>query len=404
MVSATKAMLNHYIKWGEDKVQDVYDRARFLEPIITEDLSKVINELETSLTGTEFSVKSGSSIRDKLERKEKKQGALFEPVKGIREMVDLVRYTEICEHKKIYEVTNKTIEELNKKGYVLTVINNYFATPYPGTGYMGMHLNFISPQGQKMELQVHSGESFEVKQKGHELYERMRAVGTPVEEKEKLKPEILAVHSSIEKPTNIEKIENYQMDVDKIEKIVQERQMHCKMEIEKVKDSKNVSENYKIYQDSKMISYGFENKHSDESVYRYTNINGEGEAISITNTGLLGFSERTNIPALSINDSFALCKQMEREHEEWAKDNDIEKDRDVAVSIPVDEIKLEEPEFALHTEEKQAKEVKDIKIIDNDKVSNIVAEAKALVENKINIQSKAIEDKEKIKDVEYLNI
>lgn len=38
---------------------------------------------------------------------------------------------------------------MEKQGYALSGVKNYFSHPYPDTGYKGMHLNFISPYGQE---------------------------------------------------------------------------------------------------------------------------------------------------------------------------------------------------------------------------------------------------------------
>ena len=56
-----------------------------------------------------------------------------------------------------------------------------------------MHLNFISPYGQEIELQVHSKSSFDAKQEGHTLYERIRKMSTLKKRCNKIKRKNAAV-------------------------------------------------------------------------------------------------------------------------------------------------------------------------------------------------------------------
>ena len=37
---------------------------------------------------------------------------------------------------------------MEKQGYAISSVKNYFSHQYPYTGYKGMHINFISPYGQ----------------------------------------------------------------------------------------------------------------------------------------------------------------------------------------------------------------------------------------------------------------
>ena len=195
-MSGGKAAANRIIPGFDDRLNEEYEKTRMLEPLITADIRKVTSQLGTGLTGVEFSVKTGTSIADKLERAKQyadearakiaflggKTAGKFDPHAELAKMKDVIRYTEICPHDDIISTTKRTIEEMKKQGYELSGVKNYYANPFTGTGYMGVHLNFISPYGNEFELQVHSKESFDVKQKGHDLYEKIRAVGTRPED------------------------------------------------------------------------------------------------------------------------------------------------------------------------------------------------------------------------------
>lgn len=93
-----------------------------------------------------------SSVEDKLLRSEaahSKDGRSFFPKDSLLQFKDAIRYTEICDHDNITQITKRTIDAMEKQGYALSGVKNYFSHPYPDTGYKGMHLNFISPYGQE---------------------------------------------------------------------------------------------------------------------------------------------------------------------------------------------------------------------------------------------------------------
>lgn len=203
------------------QLQEEYDKLRVVERITTHDVMRIARENGVELNGIEYSAKSASSVEDKLTRLEKK--SYIKPEKLLPKMNDLIRYTQICAHDDIFSVAKKTIESLEKEGYKLSVVNNYYKHNYPKTGYKGLHLNFITPQGRIMEMQIHSEGSFEAKQRGHELYEKIRAVSTPIEEKDRLQPLIYEIHQQVPDPPGYDSLDDYQMDPQERDELIKER-------------------------------------------------------------------------------------------------------------------------------------------------------------------------------------
>lgn len=262
----------------EFDISDEYNKIRFLESGITKNMLDMAENLNTSFAGLEYSVKSASSIEDKIKRKMKDAKMLGNEIdakEAFDSFTDLIRYTEICEHDKICDVTKQTIDYLENKGYVLSAIKNYYLHPYESTGYKGMHLLFITPTGHEIEMQIHSKESFEIKQKSHELYENIRCVATPVEVKEQLMQQIRDIHADIKDPVGFETItyknlNKKKMSKEEIELIKKSKQIEYKYETQKEEDFETYLFDY-TYEDIHVK--GFETRFFDDSVIRFENIN-----------------------------------------------------------------------------------------------------------------------------------
>lgn len=164
-------------------VEEYYLKARFSEKLVTRDLLDITGngtQADLGFAGLENSVKTPKSFTEKIERIMSKNPEISRE-ECVRDLRDTVRYTRLCKAEDIANETDKIIKELKERGYAFCTLNNYYAHPYNPTNYRGIHLNFISPQGNLMELQIHSPESFKAKQEGHELYEKIRSVSADSE-------------------------------------------------------------------------------------------------------------------------------------------------------------------------------------------------------------------------------
>lgn len=219
IISGTEAEKDHVISKYSSEIQEIYDKAREAEPAITEKVNDIAQSLGCRLEGLEYSVKTAGSVVEKLDRTQDdsvKTNVDFNPVTVISEMKDLVRYTEICDHDKIPEITKSTISAFEKAGYGVFGVKNYYNNPYPSTGYKGIHINVITPGGQKFEFQVHSKESFEAKQEGHKLYEIIRSEKISDEDKAVAREKIFEIHGSVDNPDGIEEILDVKEDPNEV--------------------------------------------------------------------------------------------------------------------------------------------------------------------------------------------
>jgi len=176
--------IDNKVKFGKNpakskEVQAIYDNIRNSEQKITSDVIDMSNDLGCNMSGLEFSMKAGSHFAEKIDRvreKRKKTNPDYnasdeEIAKGIG---DCVRYTMMTDHNKMVENANKAIETFKKKGYKIDKVDNRFYPKEEGkdVDYKGIHLDVISPDGQKFEFQIHSDDTMGVKNVNHKIYEK----------------------------------------------------------------------------------------------------------------------------------------------------------------------------------------------------------------------------------------
>lgn len=207
IVSATAAERDHILGEGvSKKAQDAYDTARKNEKNITKDCVSIASEIGVQMSGLDFSVKTASSVADKIERAKKEDRENGVPERSDEEIVsdmwDIVRYTGIGAHNDLVKHTVDVMDQFEKNGYqIVECVNKY---TIPNTTYKGIHLAVKSPDGQMFEYQVHSEESLRVKNINHKLYEEARNVRTSPERRAYLEAEMKKNTESVPMPKDIE--------------------------------------------------------------------------------------------------------------------------------------------------------------------------------------------------------
>lgn len=324
ILSATKAMIdNSFNEFYTETLQNEYNKKRFIEPLITRDLESISDSLKTFWMGLEYAVKTASSIEDKIKRVQKQDPELS-PDEVLASLRDVIRYTQICEHDKIFDVAKDTIKSLEDKGYVISGINNYYENPYKTTGYKGLHINVISPLNQEFELQIHSEESFEAKQTGHEIYERIRAVSTPIEEKKRLQPEILRIHSQVPNPPGYDTLHSFHISHNDGNDELQNGNLVINV-VNKIDSNLGVNSFYYTVVDNdseKVLLSGFENHQSDGSVIagRKFDDNNKAQISTLTKSGELtttSFVDELSYMAMDPEKTLNLSVVLEKTNELW---------------------------------------------------------------------------------------
>ncbi len=205
VVSGSAASKDNVMVRSSVKAQKAYTKARKAEPKITKDIVNISKDLNMGMTGLKYSVKTASSVENKIRRKNK---AKLPDHVVVKNMGDLVRYTQMGKHSDLGKNAVKTVEALRSRGYKVTKIDNKYLDKT--SDYKGIHLDCVSPDGQKFELQIHSKESMAVKNKLHPIYEKSRNMKEGSPERVALENQMRDISATLPMPKGIEELKNYE--------------------------------------------------------------------------------------------------------------------------------------------------------------------------------------------------
>ena len=215
VISGSASQGDNILEGCQLRAQVAYNMARANEPRITMDMLDIANRLGTSMEGLEYSVKTASSIKSKIDRKTNKALEAGETPKQdfeyVSETGDLLRYTEVVNHDEMADKVRDTVALLEEKGYTLDEIDNKYLNK--DGRYKAVHLNATSPSGQAFEIQVHSQETLAASRATHKMYEEWRNPETSTERKAELYTSIKSTYDSLPLPRGIEQLENYKRAV-----------------------------------------------------------------------------------------------------------------------------------------------------------------------------------------------
>lgn len=190
-----KALTESLTEGGTDSIEAFTAAIRAEEPANTEVLRSLESEF-SKLDGLEYRLKSESSTNRKVKKE------LLDNFWTQEELLefnlnDINRYTYVVDEVKYWSEVDRISEALTKAGYKNFKFKDYWS----GDQYKGLNTNFFTPDGGKLELQFHTPASIGVKPASHEIYERIRKIGTSKEEKAKLQKEIIALWADVTPPT-----------------------------------------------------------------------------------------------------------------------------------------------------------------------------------------------------------
>lgn len=122
--------------------------------------------------------------------------------KAAASISDANRYTLTYSDADYVDSAAKTLDQLQEAGYELRAKNFW----QEGDDYQGMNIKMKSPEGQVIELQLHTKDSFDVKEKrSHPVYEKFREEPDPAIKKQ-LWDEMVDIAASIPLPDNYDKL------------------------------------------------------------------------------------------------------------------------------------------------------------------------------------------------------
>lgn len=292
IISALKSVHNHKLQ-AHSSLQKEYDKTRLTEPVITRELNDITKQLGTYFKGLEYSVKTASSVDERLKRTEISNSNIYNGDLYFT-LHDGIRYTEICDHNKIPETTENTVKLMEEKGYTVTRLDNLYNHPYKLTGYKGIHINAISPQGQRIEMQIHSEFSLEQKEKGHKIYEQLRNpdIALDNDKRQMLIDKIKEIHGAVPNPEGIENIKSYCMNKDDIYNKYTQNRSGWNIKVNEVRIDEMETGEYQLTHDGKLVvnlkEYYHDNREvdinktittSDKEIDEYLRISKTGEVL-----------------------------------------------------------------------------------------------------------------------------
>ena len=206
-----------YIFGVSDECQLFYDLVRSAEPEITAEMRRIADGVGADLIGLENSVKTGTSVLEKLERKMNRAEAMGRSVsdaEAIRNVSDLIRYTFVCDGKSLAVIANATARRLEERGFFIYETDNKWLHPSAKTGYRAVHMGVASKTGELIEIQFHTKESAEARSECRNLYARIREGSSEMtnDEKESLLSEAKAIFESLETPRNVHEVKEIEID------------------------------------------------------------------------------------------------------------------------------------------------------------------------------------------------
>lgn len=191
--------------WLADQAMD---RMRDAEPSITDDIREVDKELIAGdLIGIEFRLKGPDRFKEKLAEAQQEQPDT--PTSElISEIFDYVRYTYQFKAEDYTDGIAAARERLEERGYTMYLCRNSWDSP----DYKGINTRWLTPEGQRFEVQFHTPESFPIKQVTHPYYEAIRDMSVSPEERSQAREAQRRIVARVPVPERVAEIKNYRME------------------------------------------------------------------------------------------------------------------------------------------------------------------------------------------------
>lgn len=155
---------------SQKAAEEIHARYAKIEPEITKKMKDLASKNGVSMYGLEYRLKDVDSIARKVElEKERYKGNVTRAAKFL---TDISRYTMSVPTEDYGNKVKSILAELEKDGYKVNVKNHWSKDAGP---YRGLNVRLISPDGNRIELQLHTPQSIEVKNKIHPLYTEFRS-------------------------------------------------------------------------------------------------------------------------------------------------------------------------------------------------------------------------------------
>lgn len=179
--------------------QGILAEARKIEPAVTRAVTGAVSAHGGQMYGLEYRVKGEGSLTRKIKSVVQETGMSPEEV-GRTQIRDAVRYTALFDNDNYLKGATAVQQSLKDQGWEQYdhQFKNYWK---PGDAYDGYNCVFVNDKGFKIELQFHTPQSIQTKEKSHALYEKARVL-PPGPEYSKLTQQMVDLWGQVPKPRN----------------------------------------------------------------------------------------------------------------------------------------------------------------------------------------------------------
>ena len=180
--------------------ETVYSHAARIEPTVTKAMKEMGKRYGLKLEGLKYRLKTQESLTRKIAEDAKTKNTSL--TEAAREISDANRYTMIAEPSGYRAAAQSVVEDLRSRGYQAEV-KNYWQE---GSNYKGVNIALTDHEGNKIELQVHTRESFDMKESvNHPLYEEYRVLDNKESARgQELNAQMVANSAQLETPPFLE--------------------------------------------------------------------------------------------------------------------------------------------------------------------------------------------------------
>lgn len=187
----------------------LFQRAQQMDREITPMLQQVVSIFEADLAGLEHRQKSRGSLRAKLDSlMAAKNKTLEEAVAAVN---DALRYSVVLSPQSFTEGCRRILATLDQQGHARTALTNHFTKR--NEAFSAVSVTLRSPAGAPWEIQFHTAETFELKERYHDVYKRahdMNLQGASLELRREVTHEAWLAFRDVSIPPGCDEIDDWQ--------------------------------------------------------------------------------------------------------------------------------------------------------------------------------------------------
>lgn len=194
--------------------------ARLAEPRMTKMIEAAIEGIGT-LRGRAHRLKSEGALVDKLQVMMRTGHQTLE--EAAEALNDALRYSIVLAPERFAAGYADILRELDEQGLTKTLVHNAFVSPHPA--FKGINVKFMErdAQGQalRVEVQFHTEETFELKERFHDDYKResaLRTKGASIEERRAQMADARDACKGVATPPGCEHIEDWETELPRVDK------------------------------------------------------------------------------------------------------------------------------------------------------------------------------------------